>query len=83
MVSFKLHFQLHSIKSLIFCYIVSFNKRINFLDKNNMSLKVNYLTISKLPTACFYHKSFRSYKLLKLNMTTPRKRHVMQEPFHR
>ena len=37
-----------------------------------MSLKDTYLTISKLQTACFYHKNFRCFKLL--NITTPRKR---------
>ena len=36
-----------------------------------MSLKGNLLIISKLQTACFDHKNFRSYKLL--NMTTPKK----------
>ena len=35
-----------------------------------MSLKNSLLTISKLQIACFYHKNFRSYKLL--NMTTPK-----------
>ena len=44
---------------------------MNILDQNNMSLKENQLTISKLQTACFYHKNFRRYKLL--NMTTPNK----------
>ena len=69
MVLFTLHFQLHPIKSLIFCYIVF---SIHILDKNDMSLKDNYLTISKLQTACFYHrKTSWSYKLL--NMTTPKK----------
>ena len=36
-----------------------------------MCLKDNYLTISKLQTDCFYHKHFRSCKLL--NVVTPKK----------
>ena len=36
-----------------------------------MFLKDDLFTISKLQTACIYHKNFRSYKLL--NMTTPKK----------
>ena len=36
-----------------------------------MSLKDNYMTMSKLQIACFYHKNFRTYKLL--NMTTCKK----------
>ena len=48
MVSFTLHFQLHPIKSLKFCEIVSFdNFLIHILDLNNMSLKDNLLTIPK------------------------------------
>ena len=49
MMLFTLHFQLHYIKSLIFCYIVGFfyiNFSIHILDKNSMSLKANYLAIS-------------------------------------
>ena len=72
MVSFTLHFQLHPIKLLIFCYIVSFYKLLHgYFRLKNMSLKDNLLIISKLKTACFYHKNFRRYKLL--NMTTPTK----------
>ena len=40
--------------------------------KNNMSVKDNCLIISKLQTACFYHKNLRSYKLLSM-MATLRK----------
>ena len=36
-----------------------------------MSLKDHLLTIQKLQTACFYHKNFKSYKLL--NITTLKK----------
>ena len=36
-----------------------------------MSLKGSLLTIPKLQTACFYHKHYKSYKLL--NMTTLKK----------
>ena len=72
MVSFTLHFQLHSIKSLIFCYLVSFYKLLHgYFRLRYMSLKDNQLTISKLQTACCYHKNCRSYK--PLNMTTPKK----------
>ena len=42
MVSFTLHFQLHPINSLIFCYIFWFiNFSINIVDKSYMSLKDN------------------------------------------
>ena len=55
--------------------MVSFD---NFLNKHfkleYMSLKDNLLTISKLQTACFYHKKSKSYKLL--NMTTLKKCYV-------
>ena len=47
------------------------NFSIHILDENNMSLKDHYLIISKLRKAFFYHKNFRSYKLL--NTTTPKK----------
>ena len=71
-MSFTLLFQIHPIKSAIFCYVVSFYKPVNkYFRLKFMSLKDSYLTISKLQTACFYHKNFRSCKLL--NMTTPKR----------
>ena len=72
MVSFTLHFATTPYK-IIDILVSSFfmNFSIHILDKNNMSVKDNYLFISKLQTASFYHKNLRSYKLL--NMTTPKK----------
>ena len=60
------------IKSLIFHYIIYFYNLLHL----HFRLKYTYLndkllTISKLQTASFYHKNYRSYKLL--NMTTPDK----------
>ena len=72
MVSYTLHFQLHPIKALIFCYIVSFNKFLHgYFRLKYVFIKDSLLNISKLQTASFYHKNFWSYKLL--NMTTPNK----------
>ena len=36
---------------------------------HTMCGKINYLTISKLQTSCFYHNYFKNSKLL--NMITP------------
>ena len=73
MVSFTLHFQLHPIKSLIFCFIVSFYKLLHgyFRLKYHVSKRQLIDHFKTAKKACFYHKNFRSYKLL--NMTTPDK----------
>ena len=71
-MSFTLHFQLHPVKSSIFCFVAFFYKLLNeYFRLKYMPLKDIELTISKLQTASFYQKNFRSYKLL--DMTAPKK----------
>ena len=70
MVSLMLHFQLHPIKSLIFCYIVSFYKHLHFRLKYHVT-KRQLTDHFKTANSLLLSHNFRSYKLL--NMTTPNK----------
>ena len=66
-MTFTLHFQLHLMKSLKMCSIVSFYKLYNeYLGLKYHIPKQQLTDYSKLQAVCLYHKCFKKYKLLNI-----------------
>ena len=66
-ITFMLHFQLHLIKSLYMCSIVSFDKLYNeYLGFRYHIPKQQLTDYLKLQAACLYYKYFKNYKLLNI-----------------